>query len=63
MGKRAALFPSSEVIEELVVGDNHILPDPSMRSTSERSQSRTVLPCTSKRGLGKFSVRGWSRVA
>ena len=28
MGKRAALFPSSEVIEELVVGDNHILPNP-----------------------------------
>ncbi len=28
MGKRAALFPSSEVIIELVVGDNHILPDP-----------------------------------
>ncbi len=28
MGKGAALFPSSEVIIELVVGDNHILPDP-----------------------------------
>ena len=28
MGKRAALFPSSEVIMELVVGDNHILLDP-----------------------------------
>ncbi len=28
MGERAALFPSSEVIVELVVGDNHILPYP-----------------------------------
>jgi hypothetical protein len=28
MGKRAALFPGSEVIEELVVGNNHILPNP-----------------------------------
>ena len=28
MGERAALFPSSEMIEELVVGDNHILPNP-----------------------------------
>ena len=28
MGKRAALFPSSEVIIELVVGDNHILLNP-----------------------------------
>ncbi len=28
MGKGAALFPSSEVIIELVVGDNHILLDP-----------------------------------
>ncbi len=28
MGERAALFPSSKVIMELVVGDNHILLDP-----------------------------------
>ena len=28
MGERAALFPSNEVIEELVVGDNHILFNP-----------------------------------
>ena len=28
MGTRATLFPSSEVIIELVVGNNHILPDP-----------------------------------
>ncbi len=28
MEERATLFPSSEVIIELVVGDNHILPYP-----------------------------------
>jgi len=58
MGKRAALFPSSEVIIKLVVGNNHILLNP-INAINIREEP--VKECPSlyiQEGLGKVLGQG-----
>ena len=58
MGKRATLFPSSEVIIELVVGDNHILPDPFNAIDIREEPVKDGPSLYVQEGLGKVLGKG-----
>ena len=58
MGERAALFPSNEVIIELVVGDNHILLYPFNTINIREEPVKDSPSLYVQEGLGKLLGQG-----
>jgi len=58
MGKRTTLFPCSEVIIELVVGNNHILPNPFDAINIREEPVKDGPSLYIQEGLGKVLGKG-----